>query len=295
MSARHPPIALITCSYAPDFARCERLCRSMDAWLSTAWPHTLIVPKRDRELFRALASPYRQVVAVEDILPATYRQMPWANKWWVSAGGRPVRGWIMQQLTKLSAHNATTAEHIVFVDSDLVFLKPLHADAILRHRRLRLHRIRGEGHQGRHLGWHYRAARLLGEEPRYFGSDYIGQLVTWRRSRLIQLHQHLERVQGRPWYDCVAASLDFSEYILYGAFCDAVLGVEASGHYFCDHDLCHCCWLPDQAADLATGHDRLRSGAYALLLQSNLGLSRAEENLILSRLEYPELSTAEAC
>jgi len=283
MPDQHAPIALITCSYAPDFERCRRLCRSIDPWLSAAWPHTLIVPARDMPLFRSLVSAHRSVAAVEDVLPAAYRQLPWSNRWWLSRGGRPVRGWIMQQLTKLCAPAATPAEHIVFVDSDLVFLRPLEADHIVENDRLRLYRVPGDGDGGRHLRWHHRAARLLGEAPRYFGSDYIGQLVTWRRSRLLELHRHIERVQGRPWYDCVASSLEFSEYILYGAFCESVLGLEASGHFAAQRDLCHCCWFSEDADALLSGREVLREDAYALLLQSNLGLSGAEERAVLSR------------
>jgi hypothetical protein len=283
MPSQHAPIALITCSFAPDFERCRRLCRSIDPWLSAAWPHTLLVPARDIPLFRRLASAHRSVVAVEDVLPAAYHQLPWSDRWWLGRRGRPVRGWIMQQLTKLSAPAATQAEHIVFVDSDLVFLRPLEADRILRNHRLRLHRVPGDGDRGRHLRWHHRAARLLGEQPRYFGSDYIGQLVTWRRSRLVELHRHIEQVQARPWHDCVAASLEFSEYVLYGVFCEAVLGLEASGHFASQQDLCHCCWFSEDAEALMRGRETLREGAYALLLQSNLGLSRAEEHAVLSR------------
>jgi hypothetical protein len=205
-----------------------------------------------------------------------------------------VRGWIMQQLTKLSASAATQAEHLVFVDSDLVFLRPLDADSILRGDRLRLHRVPGDGNRGRHLRWHHRAARLLGETPRYFGSDYIGQLVTWRRSRLVDLQRHVETVQGRPWQECVAVSLEFSEYILYGVFCEAVLGLEASGHFPLETDLCHCCWFVEDAEALVRGRAPLRAGAYALLLQSNLGLTAAEENAVLARAATCEFQL-EAC
>jgi len=295
MSHQVPQVALITCSYAPDFERCKRLCASMDAWLDATMQHRVVVPARDLPLFRSLANTHRQIVAVEDVLPARFLQLPISNRWWLSRSGRPVRGWILQQLTKLSADKITQAEHIVFVDSDLVFLRPLSHAAILRDNRLRLHRIPGAKDEGLHLRWHHRAAELLGTTPRYFGSDYIGQLITWRRSRLKGLHQHIEDVQGRPWHEGVAHSLQVSEYILYGAYVDAILGLEASGHYETADDLCHCCWFPDEAEALATGEDTLRQGAFALLLQSNLGLTAAEELAIVRRVLSPNACNLEAC
>jgi hypothetical protein len=81
----------------------------------------------------------------------------------------------------------------------------------------------------------------------------------------------------------VAASLELSEYILYGAFCETVIGLETSGHFASQQDLCHCCWFSEDAEALLQGRDVLREGGYALLLQSNLGLSRAEENSVLDR------------
>jgi hypothetical protein len=105
---------------------------------------------------------------------------------------------------------------------------------------------------GEHLRWHHRAADLLGIERRYFGSDYIGQLISWRRSHLEGLQQHLEQTLQRPWHRGVARSLRVSEYILYGAYIDAVVGLADSGHYPVADDLCHCCWFRDEADALAS-------------------------------------------
>jgi hypothetical protein len=224
------------------------------------------------------------VLAVEDVVPARFRQLPRTQGWWLDEQGWPLRGWIMQQVTKLSANRASPAEHLVFADSDLVFIRPFGAADILRAGRLRLHRIPGAKDSGEHLRWHHRAADLLGIERRYFGSDYIGQLISWRRSHLEGLQQHLEQTLQRPWHRGVARSLRVSEYILYGAYIDAVVGLADSGHYPVADDLCHCCWFRDEADALAAGREAPGAATVAVLLQSNLGLSDAQEQTILNHI-----------
>ena len=234
-----PQPALMTCSYRPDLARCARLCRSVDRHVSESIPHLLIVPGRDLAHFRHLAGGRRSLLAVEDVVPGHFRQLPGLRKWWLDDGAWPVRGWVMQQVTKLSANFATTAPTIVFADSDLQFLRALDPRHLFRGGRLRLHRIPGARPDGEHRRWHDRAARLLGLPSQYFGADYVGQLVSWHRSHLEGLQQHIEQVQGQGWQRAVARSLRVSEYILYGAYIEAVVGLQNSAHYGHPRDLCH--------------------------------------------------------
>jgi len=298
-TATPPALAMITCSYAPDLERCRRLCRSVDRWADPAIRHYVIVPARDRHLFATLGGTRREILSVQDILPGTYRQLPFTQRWWLAPGGEPVRGWILQQITKLCADRVTQAEYLLFADSDLLFLRPFGLHTVVRDDRLRLHRVPGAKSAGRHLRWHHKAADLLGLERRYFGADYIGQLITWRRSQLIGLKQRIESMRGRPWDRCIARSWEFSEYILYGAYVDAVSGEVSgealAGHYATADDLCHCCWFRDETDALTSGNGLLRDGAYALLLQSNLGLSHADEARIVERLGVRPAQTPETC
>ncbi len=275
-------LEIVTCSYGPDRHRCERLCQSVDRFVPADIRHTLIVPARDVDAFRALENHRRQVLAVQDVVAGGFRQMPIKDRYWLDGRGWPVRGWIMQQVTKLSANFATDAELILFADSDLLFVRDFDRSEIERQGRLRLHRVPGAMSQGVHRKWHDRAASLLGLTPRYFGSDYVGQLICWRRSNLEALQQRIELVQGVPWYVPVARSLRISEYILYGAFVEPVLGESANGHFYSDQDLCHCCWFAEEAGDLRNGTQPISSNALALLVQSNLGLTRAEETAVVS-------------
>ncbi len=195
--------------------------------------------------------------------------------------GWPVRGWVMQQLVKLSANRATTAEFLLFADSDLQFLRDFDTRRFYRNGKLRLHRVPDAMNEGRHRRWHTRAGSLLGEQRDYFGSDYVGQLITWRRSNLVALQRHIEKVQRRPWHVAVSRSLDISEYILYGSFVEHVLGDECNGHFYDSTDPCHCCWFDFEARELLDGKRRLAPEAVALLVQSNLGLAPAQEQAVL--------------
>ena len=279
-------ITIVTCSYGPDAGRCRRLCQSVDRFVPADIEHCVIVPRRDYPLFSDLHRGRRRVYITEEVVPGNFHHLPVARKLWLGPGAWPVRGWIMQQVTKLSANYVADTELLMFADSDLELIRPLDKELICRGGELRLHRIPGAKSTGDHLQWHRRAALLLGQPPRYFGSDYVGQLITWRRSNLEGLQAHLEAVNGMPWYRPVARSLKFSEYILYGAYVEHVLGKAQNGHFYCADEICHCCWEPADAARLGNGTAVVSSRAQAILLQSNLGLQADQEAALLSRARH---------
>lgn len=272
---------IITCSHGPDLERCRRLCVSVDRFVPAHIRHTLIVPERDFEAFAALASERRDVRTTESVVPGNFRQVRSLRKWWRDGRGWPVRGWIMQQLTKMSADRVTDAEFLMFADSDIQLIRPFDERAVTRGSLLRLYRVPGAKPDGEHRVWHKRAGALLGAPRNYAGADYVGQLITWRREHLIGMKLQIEAVTGRPWHQAVGRSLRVSEYILYGVYIDRVLPLGAPGHYASSEQLCHCCWVNEDADALARGSDRIGFGAVALLLQSNLGLDPRQEEEIL--------------
>lgn len=248
--------------------------------------HCIIVPRRDYRLFSDLQNVRRRVVTTEEVVPGGFRHLPLARKMWLSPDAWPVRGWIMQQITKLSASFAVDTELLLFADSDLEFIRVLNGALLYRDERLRLHRVPGEPQDKVHRDWHSRTAVLLGSTSRElgsdFGNDYVGQLITWRRSNLQALHAHLELVHGQPWYLPIAHSLKFSEYTLYGAYVEHVLGMEQNGHFYCADDICHCCWFEVEAQMLRNGTAVISDRAQAVLLQSNLGLRAEQEAELLA-------------
>lgn len=273
-------LSIITCSFGPDFERCRRLCESVDRFVPVHIGHTLVVPHRDLEAFGALANDRRTVRSTESVLPGRYRQVSGTQRWWLDNQGWPVRGWILQQLTKMSADRITDAENLLFADSDTQFIRRFDESAVWRDGRLRLHRVPGAMHSGVHLTWHERAGALLGTPKAYAGADYVGQLITWRRQHLIGMKRRIESVTGKPWYQAVGRSLSVSEYILYGVYVDRVVSSADDAHFPAEDDLCHCCWFPEDAHALAQGLDRIGTRAVALLFQSNLRLNAQQEAAI---------------
>ena len=278
-------LEIITCSYGPDLERARHLCASVDKYVDPSIRHTLIVPAKDRDQFRPLENRRRDVQVVQDVVPGNFRALPPGRQAWVHKWGLPIRGWIMQQITKLSANRATDAELIMFADSDLRFVRPLQMEDVYRDGRLRLHRIPGAKAEGRHLKWHQRTRELLGlpaasGSDAYLGSDYVGQLITWRRDHLEGLQRQIQVVTEEPWYKPVARSLHMSEYILYGSYVEHIAGAAGQDHFYTSRDLCHCCWFQEDAERLSAGTQGVDASALAVLVQSNLGLAPAQEDAV---------------
>ena len=277
-------ISMVICSYRPDFERCARLCASLDAFISPEISQTIIVPARDRKHFSQLESGSRKVVSTEDVLPARFIHLPFLRKWWLDNAMWPVRGWMMQQITKMCADVVTERENIIFVDSDIEFIRPLQQGRFLNEGALRLHRKPMHKNDGVHLQWHHAAGELLGLSPGYFGSDYIGPLATWKRSNLVHLKRHIENVRQRPWHEAVGRRMTVSEYTLYGVFVEHVLGIEESGHFQNAEDVCHCLWFEDGTEKFLTEFD-YKSSPQAVLLQSNIGLNSGEINALMGQVQ----------
>jgi hypothetical protein len=277
------PLTFVTCSYRPDFERCARLCASINKFVSTRVVQFLIVPDRDRALFAHLESTSRTIISIEDVLPAGFIQLPLLDKWWLDNGMWPVRGWIMQQITKLCADVVTNCENIVFVDSDIEFIRSLQHERFVKEGALRLYRNPIHKSDAMHLKWHLGTAELLNLNPQYFGSDYVAPLATWRRSNLVKMKQHIEDCQQRPWYEAFGRRTTVSEYTLYGVFVEYVLGIEKSGHFQHAENLCHSLWFADDTEKFLANFNH-RSWPQAVHLQSNIGMNKADSNTLMSRL-----------
>ncbi|MBA2954216.1 hypothetical protein HZF07_10845 [Nocardioides sp. CGMCC 1.13656] len=302
---RHTPrsfsagdISLVTVSYRDDLDLARELCRSVDTYLEPGAEHVLIVPRCDVAMFATLAAEHRRIVAVEDVLPRGYVKLPAPRhvrlgpfhrrirEIWASPVGI-VRGWIVQQIVKMSAPAFTDREIVVFADSDIVLVAPLTVDRLTNGPCVRLYRLPGAtADLPTHVGWHSVSARLLGLEQRgYLGSDYIGNLITWRRSNILLLQQRLAEVAGRRWDKEVARQSDFSEYILYGIFADLVLD-EASGHDRTSEDLVHAGWFYDlhTPAGLEDFVHGFRPGQVGVAIQSTEAFALDERRELVRRI-----------
>lgn len=253
------------------------LCASVDRFVDGDIEHLLLIDRRDVEMFKPLCGERRRIAVAEDALPWWLRhRVPGSKRWWINFRGMPVRNWIMQQVIKLSMPSYTDADVGIFVDSDVVFIRPFSPDQVVQNDRVRLLRQPGAAELPSHVRWHNTARRLLGISGEgYLGADYIGNLITWRRQLVLDLQQHLARLHRCPWQAAVAGSLHFSEYILYGAYVEHVRGLgEPTGHEPYADSLCHCSWehAIDKADDLDNFFGRLDPRHVAILVQSNLGI-----------------------
>ncbi|MEQ6902449.1 DUF6492 family protein [Nocardioides sp. YIM 152588] len=292
-------VSIVTVSYRGDLAIAQELCRSVDAHLPDGAEHVLVVPRSDLALFEPLAGPSRRVIAVESVLPRGYRKIPAPRRITIGRFSRQVReiwvtprgvarGWIIQQIVKLSADAITDREIVVFADSDIVLVAPLTLEHLARAGSVRLYRVAGAtADLPSHIRWHDVSARLLGlSVSGYTGADYIGNLITWRRSNVLRLQRRLAEVAGRRWDRVIARQQRFSEYILYGIFADLVLGDDESGHCRTADDLVHAGWFYDlTTSDGVEGFlDGFTPGQVGVAIQSTERFTLAERRAMIDRI-----------
>ena len=223
--------AIITPSYSLDFERCRLLADSVVDHVPAEIAHYIIVDRRDEALFQALRGPRTHIVVKQSILPWWLHQVPLSTRWWLSLQGPPLRGWMVQQIVKLSVDAVTRAEVLVFMDSDTVVLKPFDPSKGEREGAVPLFRERLPEENVHNTRWHAVASELLGlpieRDPH---ASYVTQAVTWLRSNLVALHHQIERITGRGWAESLCSLPTMSEYVLYGVFCERLLR-EQSNHY----------------------------------------------------------------
>jgi hypothetical protein len=106
------------------------------------------------------------------VLPRSVFALPFTQLWrklWMNVRRPvpPLRGWISQQLVKLSVASQTSERIIVLADSDLVFIRPVTVATFAPDGQARLYRLdEGTGDSlPRHLRWPAVAHDLLGLQP----------------------------------------------------------------------------------------------------------------------------------
>lgn len=277
--------ALATASYAGDFARCALLCASIDRFV-TGWDrHYILVDEIDLRRFAPLAGPRRTIICERELLPSWLRSWPdplslgrrrvWTGPGALARAIPPLRGWHAQQLRKLGLSAVAGEDIYLHADSDLIFVRPYDLASLARQGKTRLYARPGgiDGTMSEHVEWARNAARLLGlPAPDLPCTDYVNNLVSWRREHLVGLLRHIEATTGRDWVSAVAATRRFSEYLLYGFYVDHVLGA-ASGHMRDTRPLAHTYWGKDDVPpggldDLVAS---LTAGQVAVGVQSFIG------------------------
>jgi hypothetical protein len=290
--------SLVTCSFRGDFDVCRLLCESIDRFVPESIEHIIYVPAKDMHLFGEFASARRRIVAEETLLPRWFWKLPMPPPRWrallrlprrniyLTPFSPPVRGWIVQQMMKIAATAAAKTDIVAHVDSDNALVRPLTLDLFVRDGKVRLYRDPEKVELNSHRLWHAAAGRLLGLPPSdFYDAEYIDSFVVWRRSVLLGLIARLESVAGRDWRVALARTPHFAEYILYGAYADKALGLDAAGLFAATQSLCHSRWLGrfDDADQERSFVEALRPEHVSCLIQSTIPMSLEARRQIFER------------
>ncbi|MCG8440305.1 MAG: DUF6492 family protein, partial [Caulobacterales bacterium] len=175
MSDADTGIGFVTPSFYGDLEQCALLCESIEKFCTDPYRHYLLIDRVDVDKFKALGARNTEIIAKEDLLPgwvSGWRMpLPRKNRYVrLSLKSRPIRGWIAQQMVKLSAVAQLRHEHVVMVDSDVFLLKPFSAGQLVRNGLSPLYAkpgaIRGgELEFGRHVEWQRVSESVLGLPP----------------------------------------------------------------------------------------------------------------------------------
>lgn len=256
-------MVVLTPSYLPDFENFVRLHNSVLRFTDDSTWHHVIVPRRDLPMFQGIRSPRLRVWSEADFLPGGFvatdglaalrRRVPLLPKTIncsainVRRPWPPVRGWILQQILKLSAATQLDCDAVVIIDSDVVLIRPLQASTFLRGGAVRLYEKPDAvtADLERHLTWTRTAYDLLGLPWSGAASfpDYVGGIVSWDPRLVAACRDRIQAVSGSDWATTVACRLHFSEFILYGTYVRH-FGTPAERSFSEDRTLCHSYWSP---------------------------------------------------
>jgi len=164
---------------------------------------------------------------------------------WISLRTLPIRGWIVQQVCKIGIAHLIPEDVLLFLDSDIFFIKPISLnDIFIKDNKVRLFRQAKSNNISSQIKWHRSASTLLSLPLQdYHGARYIGHPVSWKRDNVLKLCQYIEKETKTNWVLALCKTIHFSEYILYGVFVDKVLH-SSSDHYYDETRICHEYWQP---------------------------------------------------
>ena len=276
-------VVVLTPSHAPDLGSFRRLHASVLRWSDPGTRHIVAVPEMDVPLFRAVGDQRLEVVGYRGLLPREFIQttrlaripgLPRGYRIGAVNARRPwppIRGWMLQQIVKLALVSTLDDDVALLIDSDVLAIAPLDQTVFQRGDAVRLYRLPHGVDDGmpRHRRWLAESARLLGLLGAEADSpDYIAPFNSWSPVIVRAALDRVSEVAGIPWSRAVGSSLDFSEFMLVGAFAST----EQEGKTFTsDRSLCHSHWDP-RPLDLAAARtfvETLAPDDLAIHIQSN--------------------------
>jgi Family of unknown function (DUF6492) len=285
-------VAFATISYGPDRDRCALLCRSLDTFAPSV-EHWIVVDRADLPLFRSLQTNRTTLLTTEDVLPLWLRRLDirrigLRSNIWVQARGKPVRGWLVQQMIKLALARQLTADVLLHADSDVVLMRPFRTSSVVDgDGRVRLYAKPNAVDETlpNHVLWHRSAEKLLGIEPAELPlPDFITSLVPWKRENAVALLECVERHTDRHWLRALAGAWNVSEYTLYGRFVTDVMR-DSARQYVTSSSLCHDYWTPVQLSpqELEAFLDGIGPEEIGVSITAKAGMQPADYAEVLER------------
>ncbi|GBF81471.1 DUF6492 family protein [Aphanothece sacrum] len=244
---------VITLSYSPDFERCELLSWSIEKSVNSDYTHYIIVDKKDLTLFNKLKKRNTEIIAVESILPWWIKKIPGLKNGWISFKSLPVRNWIIQQITKIAVSEYLEQDVLVFIDSDVAFVRKFDLNTFIRGDKVRLFKpVNQRKTTDSFTSWYETASNILGLTPQNYPDGYIGNLITWKRENVLKMHQRIEQITRRSYIEVLCNQSKLSEYVLYGVFVDYILKEKAE-HFYDQTSICQEYWKTDNLEDEELG------------------------------------------
>lgn len=242
-----PRLAIVTQSYRNDLKECELLCESIDRFVSTDIKHFIFVNDEDMDIFRrSKISNSHELRKKSEILPRGLVRCPVEllhHHYHISFYTIPVREWIVQQICKLGIFDAIGNEYdaVMNIDSETVFMRTFNIENVC---------VRNNGcnylffreiyqHEPCHKEYCNTGKKLLNlHEPVEMLAKhcYMSHPVIFERHNLQQM---LEDIASgnlfKSWKIRLCNTYRFSEYYLYGLYCDKRLNMR--NHYVIDKHL----------------------------------------------------------
>ena len=164
----------------------------------------------DREVIRACAERLGCVFVNEaDVLPIQFQDIDYYPE------GQDRRGWLFQQLLKLSADTIGISEHVLILDADTLLIRP---QSFACKGRTIFHCA-----DEMHMPYRKMYQRLIGADVKGVFS-FVSHHMLMERSKLQHLKHHIESVHNVPWFQAILNLIDrqegsgFSEYETYAQF-----------------------------------------------------------------------------
>jgi hypothetical protein len=253
----------------------------------------VVVPGAALPLYRQFATPHREIVAQEDLLPFRIWRLPTALRHlsgvirglsrplYVNAMLTPIRGWMIQQMLKIEVSRRAQEAAIMHVDSDVFFVRRFSADMAFANGKPQFFTVSGQTANPMHSRWNAVCAKLLEADiPESFHNHYIENCVLWSPDMVRSMVARTEDVTGRSIHDTICALRTISEYYLYGLFLDIVEGHGAVSPT--DVSYCNSYWpaSDDVSYDFKAHMAQMNPKHVALAIQSTYPLPSPEREAI---------------